>query len=441
MGINSSGVRQIAEAAGTGDSLRVARTVTTLRRVALILGGSGALLLAATAPWVSKFSFGDTQHAGAIALLALAVLFGEISAAQGALLQGMRRIADLARFNLWGTLYGAIGSVVIVYFLRERGIVPSLVCLAATNIAVSWWYARKVKVERVALSAAEVRREASGLLTLGVAFMGSTLAGMGAAYLVRIIVLRKLGESEAGYYQAAWTLGGYYVTFILQAMTADFFPRLSSVAHNSAECNRLVNEQAEVGLLIAGPGMLATLALAPLAISLFYAPRFSPAEEVLRWICIGMVLRVIAWPLGSIILAKGLRNLFLWSEILINLIYVAFSWIGVQLFGLKGTGIAFFGMYVVYAIGIYIIGRRVSGFRWSAANCKLALIFTPVMLAAFVCPYLIPSRTWAMVVSGLIAVCLGVYSLRTLVALVPFERLPRPVQRVVALLKLSGPNA
>jgi enterobacterial common antigen flippase len=37
MGINTSGVRQIAESVGTGDAQRVARTVTTLRRVALVL--------------------------------------------------------------------------------------------------------------------------------------------------------------------------------------------------------------------------------------------------------------------------------------------------------------------------------------------------------------------------------------------------------------------
>jgi PST family polysaccharide transporter len=47
MGINNSGVCQIAEATSTGDTLRIARTVTVLRRVALCCGGLGALLLAA----------------------------------------------------------------------------------------------------------------------------------------------------------------------------------------------------------------------------------------------------------------------------------------------------------------------------------------------------------------------------------------------------------
>ncbi len=91
MGINSSGVRQIAESVGTGDSQRIARTVTTLRRVALVLGSLGALFLAIFARFVSRVSFGDDRHTGAIAFMALAVLFGEVSAAQGALVQGMRR--------------------------------------------------------------------------------------------------------------------------------------------------------------------------------------------------------------------------------------------------------------------------------------------------------------------------------------------------------------
>ena len=45
LGINSSGVRQIAEAVGSGDKERIACTVKTLRRVALASGTIGALLL------------------------------------------------------------------------------------------------------------------------------------------------------------------------------------------------------------------------------------------------------------------------------------------------------------------------------------------------------------------------------------------------------------
>ena len=73
--------------------------------------------------------------------------------------------------------------------------------------------------------------------------------------------------------------------FILQAMAADFYPRLTSSAGDNTACNRLVNEQTLVGLLLAGPGVLATLTFAPLVISLFYTAKFGAAVGILRWIC------------------------------------------------------------------------------------------------------------------------------------------------------------
>lgn len=82
MGLKTSGVRQIAEAVGTGDDLRVARTVQTLRRLALISGAAGGLLLLASARTVSSLTFGDAGRAGAIALLALSVPLSDISDAR-----------------------------------------------------------------------------------------------------------------------------------------------------------------------------------------------------------------------------------------------------------------------------------------------------------------------------------------------------------------------
>src|SRR5262245_43641877 len=45
MGINSSGVRQIAEAVASDDTERIARTAGVLRRTSILLGALGAVLL------------------------------------------------------------------------------------------------------------------------------------------------------------------------------------------------------------------------------------------------------------------------------------------------------------------------------------------------------------------------------------------------------------
>jgi len=443
MGINSSGVRQIAEAVGTGDTRRVARTVTTLRRVALLLGLLGALLLAALCLPISQISFGDNRHASAIVCLSLVVLLGSVSGGQLALLQGVRRIGDLARASIWGGVLGTFISILVVCCYARagdarRGIVPSLVCVAAMGIAVSWWYSHKTRIESVRMRWAEVSSEVLDLLKLGFVFMASGFMTMGVAYLVRIIVLRKMGENAAGFYQSAWTLGGLYVGFILQAMGADFFPRLTAAARDHGECNRLVNEQAEVGLLLAGPGILGTLTFAPLVIQLFYSAKFGPAVEILRWICLGMVLRVASWPMGYILLAKGARQAFFWSELASSAAMMGLVWVCVQAFGLKGTGIAFFGAYVLYWFMIYAIVRVVSGFRWSVANKQIGLLYGALITTVFWGWYLLPR--WMLVVGGTGTTLLaGIYSLKKLCTLVPLQHLPRLAQRLIVFLQLAPP--
>ncbi len=257
MGIGSSGVRQIAESVSTGNETRIARTVIVLRRTAVLLGILGAVLVVVFSGPLSTLTFGSDRHAGAVALLGLAVFFRSVSAGQGALIQGMRRIADLAKMGVWGALLGAIFSIALVYVLGERGVAPSLIAAAALGLVISWGYSRKVEIEYPAMTRAEVRQEAASLLKLGFAFMPSGILMMGAAYAVRTLVLRRVGLDAAGLYSAAWTLAGLYVRIVLQAVGADFYPRLVGVAKDHSQCNRLVNEQTQVSLLLAGPGVIA----------------------------------------------------------------------------------------------------------------------------------------------------------------------------------------
>ncbi|MGZ5385677.1 MAG: oligosaccharide flippase family protein, partial [Acidimicrobiia bacterium] len=135
MGVNSSGVRQIAEAVGSGETERIARTVAVLRRTSVLLGILGAVFLVVFCRQASTLTFGSDEHAAAVALLSLAVFFRLVSDARGALIQGMRRIPDLARMGVLGALFGTIISIPVVYFLHEKGVVPALVGVAATTLA------------------------------------------------------------------------------------------------------------------------------------------------------------------------------------------------------------------------------------------------------------------------------------------------------------------
>lgn len=418
MGVNSSGVRQIAAAVGTGDTETIARTTVVLRRVSILLGALGTILVIAFSTQISALTFGTTKYAGAVCLLSAAVLFRLISNGQGALIQGMRRISDLARMNVWGGFLGALITIAVVYVWREKGIVPAIVCGGGISIVISWWYSRKIRVQSPPMPLAKVKGDLGGLMKLGLAFMASSMLTMGSAYLIRIMILRKVGLEGAGLYQAAWTLGGLYVGFILQAMGADFYPRLTACANDNTACNRLVNEQTLVGVLLGGPGALATLTFAPLVIAVFYTAKFYAAIDLLRWFCLGTMLQVISWPMGYIILAKGRQNMFLLSDLAWTFVYLGLAWICVRSFGLSGAGIAFCGSYVVHLCMTYWIARGVSGFRWSTAVRNTGLLISTI-IGAVLFGFHLMSFIWATSVGAIAITAVSIYSLRLLLQHLP----------------------
>jgi PST family polysaccharide transporter len=412
-GIGSGAVRSVAEAAGAGDLERVARTAAALRRTTRVLGAVGAVVLALLSWPISSFTFKSSRHAWPLVILAVTVFTGLVSAGQTSLVQGMRRIGDLSRLNVVGGLLGTLAAVPLLICLGQTAILPLILACSLITMLASWWYARKLSLETLRLTWRETWAETRGMLQMGVAFLVTGILAALVAYVIRALVVRDLGMEAAGHYQAAFSLAGVYAGFVLQAMGADFFPRLTAMAHDNLQCNRLVNEQSEVSLLLVGPGVLFTLAFAPVVIHVFYAASFQPAVELLRWFAIGLLLRVISWPLGFILVAKGLACLFMWTELVSNMVYVALLFVGVHYVGLVGTALGFIGYYAFYLAMIATIAWRISGFRWSESNLRYGVSVIGVALGLLGLSFAIKETVVAVIGSGG-ALAFGFFSLRRL---------------------------
>lgn len=431
-GIASSGVREVALAFSQHDTKAAARTVRVLRRVCWFTGFIGWALAVALAPFLSCWVSGSKEHAWAIALLGGTLLLGSISGGQMALLQGVRNIGDIARANIMAMLINTCVAIGLYALLGQQGIVPVMALSAVVSLFASWWFARKVDVESVLISWRETVAGALQLAGLGFAFMWSALLIAGLDMATRSLLTRELGISAAGHYQAAWAISGMFAGFILSAMGSDFYPRLTGAIHDKAMATRTVNEQTEIGLLLALPGLLATLAFAPWLMEAFYTRQFLPGAILLPWFVLGVFGRVVSWPLGYIQLAKGASRWFITTETL----FIGFQlglvlWM-VPRYGLVGVGYSFAATYVVYPLAMLWLSRSLIGFRWSPGVMRLLALSGVCVgggLAATACLTGVSQH----LAGGLITLIGGVASLRGLA-----ERLGQAHAIVKLALRLPG---
>ncbi len=392
MGISTSGVRQVAEASASEDSRRLASTVKVLRLSAFVLGMLGTCLLCLFSAPLSRLTFsGSGQYAGALALLSTCVLLASVAQGQQALLQGKRMIVEIAVARIVAAALGAVVTIAIVAIFGDRGIVAAMIAASIATVIPTWWYARRVRLPNVSVNLRDLTAEAPPLLRLGFVFMISSFMLNGSMFLQRAIVIRQLGLDNAGYFQAAYALSVVYVGFILSAMSADFLPRLTGVANDDDACNRMVNEQTEVSLLLATPGILATFAMAPIVIPLFYSADFMPAVEVLRWQIVGVFGQVLTWPMGFIMVAKGRTSIVFFTNLGYAVIHLLLFWLAIGFFGLPGTGIAFGILHVYQYFVLTKVSKDVSGFAWSKANKRVALLAGCALLAIALSTRFLPS--------------------------------------------------
>ena len=434
-GLGTAGTRAIAAAGSDGAArARVRRALLGGSLVLALLGGAATWLLRVP---LARWALGDTAQASVIGWLALGTVFSVLGGAQVALLVGLRRIGDAAGITIGSALTGSLAGVGAVVLAGYDGIaVFVLAPLAAAWLVGAWFVWRLPPAELApAPSPAAVRAEFRSLLGAGAAFL---VAGVGttlAQLVARALIQHRLGAAAVGQFQASWMISIVYVGFVLQAMGADYYPRLTEAIGRSADAHRLIDEQSEVALLLSAPVLLGTLGAAPWIIPLLYADAFAPAAEILRWQILADLFKIASWPLGYVLLARGAARTYMAGELAASAVLIGALWVLLPLAGLPATGIAVLIAYALYLPVLAVIVRRSTGYRWSR---QVAGLFAAVFAAALAVMALARfSSLAALTVGALFAVIAAAHALVRLDEALP-GFLRRPVGAWRALTARRG---
>lgn len=429
VGVGNVGTRQVAEVTRDGDPRRVWLVRRALVSLMTGLAFSGGVIFWLLRDVLANRVLGVGELAGALGWLSIGVTLSVAAASQNALLNGMRRIGDIARVSVGSAVLSTVGGIVALWFWGEGGIVPYVLAAPVASFLIGRWYvARLPRANSIPAKLNELISQWRTMIQLGFAFMVAGLAGTAGQLIVRTLVQRELGAEALGHFQAAWGISMTYIGFVLAAMGTDYYPRLTVVIRDHAAVNKLVNEQTEVAVLLATPVLLGMLALAPWVIRLLYSSAFAEAVEVLRWQVLGDILKIISWPLGFIMLASGSGKTFMVTEWLVMLAFSALTFVLLPRVGLVATGVSFLFMYFLLLTAVWTLAVRRTGFTWSRIVRRLGALAIACGVAIHLTALL--SELAAALLGAVLAAGWGVYAL---VRLARTSGLSGPVAKLAAL--------
>jgi O-antigen/teichoic acid export membrane protein len=373
-GLGSSAVRDVSVAVTTGNEEKVRTTVSILRRLVWITGLLGTLITIFLSPFLSELAFGNKDYTIAFISISITLLLSQLSAGQLVVLQGLRKLKYLAKANLAGMLIGLLISIPIYYKLGIKGIVPAIIISSFLTLFFSWYYSSKVHIAKINVDKSIFKSESIAMLKLGFMLSVSGLISVSASYILKIFIGRTGGIEQVGFYNAGFAIINTYVGMIFTAMMTDYYPRLAEVSSDNDEAKNVINEQAEIAILIIAPILVGFITFIKWAIILLYSNEFIVVNSMLHWAALGMFFKTVSWAIGIVFLAKGASSMFFWNELIANIYLLLLNIFGYKLFGLNGLGISFLVGYILFFLQVFIAAKINYAFSFADAFYKLFII-------------------------------------------------------------------
>lgn len=365
LGLHTSAVRDVAKAHASGDKDRIDTTVSILRKLVVITGLLGSLLVLVFASQLSQWSFGNEDYTLSFRLIAIVLFIDQIVIGQNVLLQGTFHYKYMAAASMWGGGVGLVISAPLYFIWGMEAIVPVIIITSVANLVIVIYYSQKVPYDKKHLSWSEFWTGGKVMVTLGLAIAMASAVGNGKTYLVRAFITNYGSLEAVGLYTAGAAFVTQYINVIFQAMGSDYSPRLAAVSDDNKKFIEVMNRQAILLVTLVAPLVMIFIVFVKQLIIILYSSKFLPIIGMIEWMMAGMLFRAVSWAMSYSFAAHGESKAFFVNELLSAIYSFTLTILGYKLLSYDGIGIGFCLTYVFYTIQVYIITHIRFGFHFN----------------------------------------------------------------------------
>lgn len=358
-GISAGIVKYVAEY--RDDPERLSRLLASALGYAMVASGTmacGALLFSRPlATWL----LGDASYEGLIRVLAIAQLGIALVNYLLAVINGFMDVRRLALIQVMGSLLSVGLALCLARWLGLYGALLAVVLGQLFWLLVglpAWWrspYFRRGML-RVRFDPEMTRR----LAAFSLMSLSSALLPPLVNIAVRDHLAGAFGWEQVGYWQAVTRVSDAYLLFFTTAINIYYLPKLARTRDRAALAGEL---QGAARILL--PAVAASAALVYACrgwiTRLLFSTDFAPANDLYAAQLAGDVVKVAAFILSYLMLAKAMTRMFVISECVFALSYLVLVFVCTARFGLAGAMIAFALNYAAYLLFNLVVVRRYLG--------------------------------------------------------------------------------
>lgn len=373
MGLHTSAVRDVSNAYESNDINLLSQAKSILSRLIFISGCLGTILMFVFAPSLSVYSFGSQEYATHIRILSICILLSQYCVRNFILLQGLRKLKQLAKANVIGSAVGLIITLPLFYIFGVNAIVPVLLLCTLISFLFSQYYVNKINIPKIKIPLCETYSKGKDMIHMGFLISLTGFFDIFIVYFIKNLIQNWGSIAEVGLYTAGFGVIQQYVGLIFNSIGTDYYPRLISAVNNN-NVDEVVNAQFELMILVLTPLILLFISVSHLLINLLYSSEFISITTMINWVAIGMLVRAYSWCPGFLYTAKNDTKTYFVLYIITSSIHIFLYIFLYKYGGLNGIGIAFLLVQIISCLIGLIVVRIRYGFSYNLFSNRLLLI-------------------------------------------------------------------
>ncbi|QEY50098.1 O-antigen translocase [Legionella longbeachae] len=365
-GIALGVIKYVAEYAQTGELQSFLPTATLYT---LLFSFVTTLLGFIYSQKLAEWILGSTQYAYLMRWTAFVQLFIALHLLLCAILNGFKQIRLLVSITIISSLLSLIMMSCAAVFYPLKSILCAFVIAQSLAVVISLLFVFRKDWFRLLFSLNIKKQYLINLLRYSFMSSVSTLTVPLAQIVVRNDLSALFGWESVGYWQAVVRLSDAYLLFVTAALTTYYLPRLSELQTPQA-LKQEIRDTHRIFMPLIGFILIVIYLFRGFIINLLYSKTFNPATELFSYQLLGDFFRIASWLFTYLLLAKAWTKTYVFTEVILSIIFVSLSHLLARTYGLPGVTYAFALTYFVYwlLMGMIVLFY----FKQENKNYKLA---------------------------------------------------------------------